>query len=334
MSLLRLIWAVVLSALLAATASAQGLDAASRVIDRPDPAGVPTTVGISLVLLDLVEIDDVSQEYTADVFIRLEWRDERLAAESVGGRTLPLSDVWWPQLMAVNRRELRPALPEVVRIDPAGNVTYEQRLYGTLAARMDLRLFPRDTQVLPVRLASYRYSPDEVAIEVRRFLRLDEMSLLGWIIEGETSEVEPLVIAGAEREAAGVKIGLLVRREVSYYVWTMGLPLLLICAMAWTVFWIDPSLLPSQLAISTASVFSLIAFRFSIRVSLPKVSYLTRADSFVLVATLLVFGALGHAVITGRLAKTGREDLARTADRWGRRIYVAVLVALILWILI
>ncbi|TDI46197.1 MAG: hypothetical protein E2P02_05630 [Acidobacteria bacterium] len=91
---------------------------------------------------------------------------------------------------------------------------------------------------------------------------------------------------------------------------------------AWSVFWIDPSLLPSQLAVSTAAVFALIAFRLSIGDLLPPVPYMTRGDVFVLGCTLLVFSAFGEAVVTGRLAKGGRENLARKLDRWSRWLYL------------
>jgi len=60
----------------------------------------------------------------------------------------------------------------------------------------------------------------------------------------------------------------------------MLLPLALIVLMAWSVFWIDPALLPTQIGVSTASVFSLIAFRFGTRDLLPPVHYMTRGDFF------------------------------------------------------
>ena len=51
---------------------------------------------------------------------------------------------------------------------------------------------------------------------------------------------------------------------------------------------------------------------------------MTRGDTIVLGCTLLVFFAFGQTVLTGRLAKTGRETLARALDRWSRRVYLAV----------
>ncbi len=55
---------------------------------------------------------------------------------------------------------------------------------------------------------------------------------------------------------------------------------------------------------------------------------------FVLAITLLVFAALGQAVVTGRLAKSGKETLARSLDRWGRWVYLVALALVCVGILI
>jgi hypothetical protein len=94
--------------------------------------------------------------------------------------------------------------------------------------------------------------------------------------------------------------------------------------MSWTAFWIQPNIVPPRIAISTASIFSLIAFGFSIRLSLPRVSYVTRADLFVIGCTLLVFLALGAAVIGSRWASADKLDRAIRLNAAIRWVYVAL----------
>ena len=93
------------------------------------------------------------------------------------------------------------------------------------------------------------------------------------------------------------------------------LPLTLIVFMAWPVFWIDPSNVGPQFGIATSSVFTLIA-------------YLTRFDQFTLGCTLLVFAALGEAVVAARLARIGREKLALRIDLVTRLVYPVVFVGI------
>ncbi len=52
--------------------------------------------------------------------------------------------------------------------------------------------------------------------------------------------------------------------------------------------------------------------------------YLTRLDELVFSATLLVFLALGEAIITTRLTMQERHDLANQIDRVSRWVYLSL----------
>lgn len=329
-------WLALTALFVLAPAAASVPPGARTAPARPDPDGTPTRVTVGIFVLDVIEIDDPSQEFTADIFWRLQWRDERLAlAGREGGsqeRVMPISEIWTPGLTALNRREVTALLPEVARVDAQGTVTYEQRVFGTFGARLDLREFPADTQTLEARVVSYHYSPQELGLEIDpKSGMLPEPSIVGWRLEAGEPELEPLVVLGAVRDFAGLTFRLRAERETAHYVLSVAIPLLLIAGMAWSVFWIPPQFLPSQTSVSTASVFTLIAFRFSVKLSLPEISYLTLADQFVLAVTFLVFGALATAIVTGRLAKTGREEQANTIDRWARWIYLAAFLFIAYW---
>jgi hypothetical protein len=104
----------------------------------------------------------------------------------------------------------------------------------------------------------------------------------------------------------------------------MLLPVSLIVFMSWTAFWLQPKIVQTRIAISTASIFSLIAFGFSIRLSLPPVSYMTRADLFVTGCMLLVFLALGVAVIGSRWASADRMEHALRLNAVARWVYIGL----------
>ena len=108
------------------------------------------------------------------------------------------------------------------------------------------------------------------------------------------------------------------------------LPVSLIVFMAWTVFWINPENIGPQLAVSTASVLTLIAFQFSLVGMLPRVSYLTRVDLFLFGATMLVFLALGEAVFTSRIARADPASKAQTIDFHARWSYALLFVLLLI----
>ena len=116
-----------------------------------------------------------------------------------------------------------------------------------------------------------------------------------------------------------------------YYIWKLFIPLTLITMMAWSVFWLMPTAIGPQIAISIGAVFSLMTFLVSIADTLPEVPYLSRANRFILLCVILVFVALAQSVVTSHYVQTDREKLAFTLDRWGRWIYLTMFAAVLIW---
>jgi hypothetical protein len=327
----RLGWPIVCTLL--ALVSLASLAGAARVPEgydpshRPDPEGPPTSVQVAVFVIDITKIDDIDQSFTASLYFRVGYKDPRLADPAAPGeRIFSLDQIWWPDLGLINRRDLQTIFANELRVDPEGNVVYRQRVYGDFSARLNLRAFPFDTQTLPIEVTAYSLGPDEVTLVADKAHsgRLHKLSLAGWSIQSGSVDME-----ARRTEDLGLSelvFRLPVVRKVSFYRWSILIPLCFIILMAWCVFWIDPQYLPTQVGLSTATVFSLIAFRFSLRSLLPQVDYTTYLDEFVLGATILVFLALGQAITTGRLAKMGREPLADRIDVWSRSIYLVLFV--------
>jgi len=296
---------------------------------RPNPEAGPTPVQVGVFVIDLIEIDDIHQSFTANLYFDVRYSDPRLADPNAPEvRVFAVEQIWWPNLGLVNRRNLDVLFPNVLKVDRRGNVTYNQRVYGDFSARLSLRRFPFDSQLLPIEVASFSLSPKELNLTMDPDFtgRFESLSLTGW--EVLTGGIDTLP---KRAEAVGLEqltFHLNVARRIAFYRWSILVPLGFIVLMAWCVFWIDPQYLPTQVGLSTASVFSLIAFRFSLRALLPRVDYMTYLDEFVLASTVLVFLALGQAILTGRLAKIGHEPLADRIDVWSRSIYLLVFAIL------
>ena len=311
---------------------AQGLESTDLrlVNERPNSSGEATLVTFGIYIFDIDEIDDVNQRFSVDMFTIVTWHDPRMALpenERVGRiRSLPLDGIWAPLGLIVNDRGLSRQLPRAANIDDLGNVVYRQRLSGELAVALELEEFPFDKQRLPIDFVSYQHSPDEVRFAINTDIRGDSesFSAAGWqlrIIEPEYGEFT-VPAAGLARPRLTYYIE--AQRNAQYYLLTMFLPMSLIVFMSWTVFWLQPDIVPARIGISTASIFSLLALGFSIRLSLPAVSYMTRADLFVIGCTLLVFVALGVAVIGSRWASSDRMEQALRLNAVARWVYVGL----------
>jgi hypothetical protein len=307
------------------------------VVARPDPAGTLTEISVGIYVIDIIGINNATQAFSADISVAVGWRDKRLSEESLGysleNCRIMHNEIWYPYLAILNKRMMNKVFDDTVQIDGDGNVLYRQRGIGELTAPVNLKDFPFDRQLFSISIASFRYASDEVSIvlDESRTGRLGQFSLAGWSIDPGEARVTTQEIPPTNRSFFRLDYELIAKRHRGYYLWKVFFPLALIVFMAWTVFWIDPTQLGAQVGVSGAAVFTMIAFQFSLGYFLPRVSYLTRADKYVLGSTILVFLALGEGILTSWLALNGKHELSRKIDRWSRVVY-PLLFVLCIWI--
>jgi hypothetical protein len=308
-----------------------GLAEYAHAIDRPGEGSEPTQVEIAVGLLDIDDINGPAQSYTANVYVMLRWHDERLVHDGEGSVVKPVDEVWNPRLLILNQQKVWKSLPEVVEIAPDGTVAYHQRVWGQFSEPLTLHEFPFDKQSFHMTFVAATYRSSEVAFVDHgesRSLIMDTFSLPDWDILSWKAGPHSRVLSGGIRELSMFEFSFLARRHWGYYVLKVIVPLFLIVAMSWIVFWIDPGQSASQISVATTSMLTLIAYRFATDALVPKVSYLTRMDVFILGSTLLVFMALVQAVWTSGVAKAGRAERALAIDRVCRFVFPGLFLAL------
>ena len=309
-------------------------DSGAALLSRPGRAEGPTRVYVAMGLLDIDEIDTANQNFTANLFVTVRWRDPRLAHPGPGRRVIPLDEVWNPQMTFVNQQKIWPTLPRIVQVSPDGEMEYRQRIWGPFSQPLNIRDFPFDTQNFEMRIASSYYSPAEVAFAPDPRISsglAPRFSLPDWDILKWNLSFRPYKPIGANRGAASFALVFRARRRSSHYILKVILPLVMIVAMSCIVFWIDPKEYGAQIGVATTSMLTLIAYRFMVGASLPPVPYLTRLDRFILGSTFLIFAALIQAVVTGILAKRDRVAVARRIDIWCRVVFPLAFAATAFW---
>jgi hypothetical protein len=298
---------------------------------RPHPDGQPTEIQAAVYLIDVSQIDGARQEFTADVFLLLSWNDPRLADGSAGVRRIPVDEVWNPRIQILNRRGVSIGFPELVDVDPDGTVTLRQRYFGQYAEPLDLREFPLDRHTFAVRLVVPGYSPEEVRLVADpRFSGgpPPRYSIPDWSVSPTRLRPEPFAVIPGGPQIAGMVAEFDARRHLGFYVGKAFVSVAIIVFMSWIVFWIDPQAVAPRISVSVTSMLTLIAYRFLLGQELPKVSYLTRLDYFLLGTTILVFLSLIQVAWTSALFGRGRAEAARRIDRWSRWLFPSMFFAL------
>ena len=195
---------------------------------------------------------------------------------------------------------------------------------------MNLRELPLDEQTVSIEGSTFN-SNIYCRPDTERSGHSREYTLAGWTIGPIELQSNQWTTRDGRHVLSAIEATLLAQRSIRYFGWNLFLPLGLIVLMAYAVFWLDPTVLPPQIALSTGAVFALIFFNISLSAMIPQVTYLTRADFYALGCMVLVFIALYEAITTGILAhKKSTVALAKRIDVVARFVYpVAYIVVLL-----
>jgi hypothetical protein len=296
------------------------------------PLKAPPEIKIGVFFVDVQTINDKQQTFSCNAIFQASWQDPRLSEQSLGKSlencTISIDDIWHPDIVPMNFVKGE-TYRKLITVDKQGKAIHTQRIRNAqFFFDLEFRDFPFDAQVLHILLGT----ADEITLAVdREFTGIRQhLSIEGWDIT-----LKDAVLTSEKIESYGsiarLDFQLLAKRHPGYYLWKVILPLCLIVLMAWSVFWIDPSQIGPQLGLSTATVFTLIAYRFTLSIFLPSVAYFTRMDIFVLLSTFLVFLALGLAITTSRLASKDRKELAMKIERTSKIIYLVIFAFIVIY---
>jgi gamma-aminobutyric acid receptor subunit rho len=297
--------------------------------NSPREGDASTKIALGIYLVDINEIDDVKQQFTADFAVFQTWKDRRL--KGLNGCRFDLKKVWSPEFTFLNSGRVFPEFTTRAIVGPDGAVSYIQRYRGSMSFRHALHEFPFDKHtiriaMMPVRQVGQAY---ELVVDGKKIGRQKDLTILDWTFGNVTGRISP-----ADHPVTGDPIDLFyfeipAKRHYQYYVWKVLMPLMLIVAMSWSVFWINPAKFGPQIGMSATSMLTLIAFQFAMASILPHLSYFTLLDAFITAATGLVFLALVESLTTSYLVSMDRAALALRIDRTCRWAFPLAFVVMV-----
>jgi len=286
-------------------------------------------VEAKIYLLDVEQIDSVSQSFIANLALAFRWNDPTLAHEGQSFITLGLDDIWFPRVLILNQQQAVNTFPRTVEVYPDGEVVYRQRLRGSFSQALELREFPFDTQTLKIKLGYVNPGGPPVRFEPSPDSGIsDSFAMPDWKIKGWDIAAEEIRFDQQSPPVPGVVFALETERYSNFFVYKAIFPLVLIVLMSWLVFWIDPGLAASQISVAVTSMLTVIAYRFALAGMVPRLPFLTTLDLFVIASTLMVFLSMVEVIYTAHLSAHGQGEKARMIDRHAR--WIAPLIFLVL----
>ncbi|MGH0116434.1 UNVERIFIED_CONTAM: hypothetical protein FKN15_017084 [Acipenser sinensis] len=269
---------------------------------RPKFNEGPIEIGMSLDIASIDAISEINMDYTATIFLRQRWTDERLLFEankslSLDGRLVEL--LWVPDTFIVDSKKsfLHDITVEnrLIRIFSNGTVLYALRITATIACNMDLTKYPMDRQVCTLQLESWGYNLQDVVFYWTRgndsVKGLDTLQLAQYSVESYYTSVSQAVYETGFYPKLVLHFAL--RRNILYFILETYVPSTLLVALSWVSFWISQSSVPARTCIGVTTVLTMTTLMMGARTSLPNANCFIKAiDVYLGICFSFIFGAL------------------------------------------
>ena len=323
---LALIWALACEAAPAVWAAEMATISTTSATAAKAP---PRQVELGVYILDIADIDEPAGRFTVQVLLSTAWTDpvrafagtepkvfrEDAAVEEV--------NAGWRSMAEFNRStapaELNHAL---LKIFPSGRVEFERQMNVTLSAALDLRRLPFDTQNLQIEIESFQYQAAamEFSLPPDNLRMTKRISLQQWEPLKVSAEVAPIFRDVYRETYSRATVTIALKRHFLFYLWQMIVPLIIVLAMAFAVFFLPPEDLSDRMSVIIASLLTVVALSYSLHSGLPKIPYLTIIDWLFVLAYVFLGLAMAGMVFISSLHRRDEAKAARL-DRWLRWAY-------------
>lgn len=284
-------------------------------------------VGVGLKLQQLTAVDQKAENFGVVGTLVMHWRDPALAfdPETVQDRfrifegdtfsaEMSRRGQLWPQFTIINQQGNRWVQNRVVVVTPDGEAAYLERFSTTLQAPdFDFRDFPFDEQNFFIRVDLL--APDWI-YQLREIEGYSEVGgKLGeeeWVVTGfDTSFSQGDML---NRPVSRFNFHFEAKRHVEYYFFRILLPLTVIIAVSWVLFFLKDY--AKRVDAAGANLLVFIAFNFAISNDLPRLGYLTFLDTLLISAFLVTAVVLILAVYLRRQDMKGRDAFVAKVDHY------------------
>jgi hypothetical protein len=128
-----------------------GVETDTGLLSPPLVDNKPVNVKLGLFLTNLIDVDEVKEQFHISGYLFMTWKDPRLAFSPAGGardRSYNPDSSWAPRVFIVNGVAQREKTNVYISGDPDGTIHYLELFKAELTTSFYLEPFPFDTESL------------------------------------------------------------------------------------------------------------------------------------------------------------------------------------------
>ncbi|KAM9436754.1 acetylcholine receptor subunit delta [Clarias gariepinus] len=254
-----------------------------------------TTIYLSLMLSNLISLDEVSETLLTNVWIEHGWTDPRLAwnpseFDDITIVRLPSKMVWLPEIVLENNNDAQFEVAYYcnVLVDPTGFVYWLPPAIFRSSCSINVRYFPFDWQNCSLKFSSLTYNAKEISLNLKEDMDGDtnKSYRVEWIIidpEGFTENGEWEIIHRPARKNIyksipmesnkhqDITFYLIIKRKPLFYIVNIIIPCVLISFLASLVYYL-PADSGEKMTLSISVLLAQSVFLLLISQRLPETS--------------------------------------------------------------
>lgn len=278
----------------------------SLAADLPVPAH-PVIIDVQIQINKIYAINTMNESYTIDAYLVAKWKNPTPAHDSIphlyensAADDAIGTKVWIPAFEFINVIGARDIANKSITTYPSGEVSYNERFNATFSLPMNFKMFPFDQQTFSIQMEAFSFAEEEIIFSAKTNynLEIDDGMSDEWYIDSTRVYVSNKTYYHLSDDNEGIKysrynLDVTAGRKINRYLWQLILPLFLIIAISWSVFWINA--FSDQIATGFTLMLTLVAFNFHTASILPNIPYITFIESLITLGYASVF--LGLLII-------------------------------------
>jgi len=298
----------------------------------PTQEGEPLLIQASINLRNILEVWEKEQLVSLETTLRLYWKDTRLRPDSKYlesadsfGEYVALNPskadiIWMPDIFIDQVKAIRTPTyytrPASIRVYNDSTIRYSSRFNFDVACNMEFHRFPVDEQYCQIKFESFGFTNkqiqmawlDESNSNVNANISLAQFDYKITLMDSYSTDYYDI-------SYPGLIMKLHLTRQLTYHVVQTYIPSTVFVIIAWLSLFVPAESVPGRVGMGMTTLLTLTAMFSSVRQNVPRVSYVSLLDIWMLVCMIFVFSCILEFIVITVHIRSGKKALGERIER-------------------